>query len=58
MRLAALCLVNAREMLARIGIAAAWAGNPDRDGPLPGASMNATSFAELGLRPELLKAAC
>jgi hypothetical protein len=36
MRLSALCLVNAREMLARIGIAAAaWAGNHATFAPMP-----------------------
>jgi hypothetical protein len=34
-RLAALCLVNAREMLVRIGIAAAWAVNHATFAPMP-----------------------
>jgi hypothetical protein len=35
MRLSALCLANARETLARIGIAAAWAGSHATVAPMP-----------------------
>jgi ATP-dependent RNA helicase RhlE len=36
--------------------AAAWTGNREAVGRVPGEVMHATSFAELGLRPEILRA--